>query len=771
MDIFETIDNLFEKSPKEAESFMVSALEQAKLNSQDEIALKLYNELLGYYRQTSEKERILSMIDGLLNLLDKMHFEGTIPYATSILNIANAYRSIGELELAKIYYSKTQKIYDEDIESGRLDKNDIRVAGLYNNMSLLYQELSDYETAIELLKKALNIVVEKQEKFEIAVTYANLANTMLLAKDYEASYRYAKEAISRFKARNYIDAHYCAALSAMASCYYEWGNINKAKKIFEEAMTIVENTVGKNSQYERLKESVSMCIANSKYHSNLSGIQICQKYYEEYAKSIIENDFKEYSNHITVGLIGEGSDCYGFDDEYSTDHDFGPGFCIFIDDSIYDEISEKIVEVYENLPKEYMGYMRQETALGQGRRGVIKSSDFYIKHLGASTYEDVDFSQVDDYELAVCTNGQVFYGKDTEFLKMRNALANGYPEKIRLLKLSEDVARFSQTGQYNYQRMAQRDDDFTAQLMIADFCKETMKLYHHYMNQYPPHEKWLKKSTLKLADGEKLIGLLEKVTNMLKLGENIDDIASAIEIVGSFFATKMYGSGEISDIDPYLANHVSELIYKSSIVECEVEELVDKIARLEFKAFDEVKNEGGRASCQDDWPTFYVMRKSQYLTWTKDMLIQYLYDFTREYERGHNLITEKYGRMMESTAPHKYEELKGYFPTLSEQKKAIIEQIVAFQMAMTDEFGKEYPNLSANARSFHSYEDNYFNTSYETYLRGEISTYSDKMLQLYAGFVVECVRNGINIAKETISNTAIIYGYKDIDAFEKGSMD
>ena len=59
------------------------------------------------------------------------------------------------------------------------------------------------------------------------------------------------------------------------------------------------------------------------------------------------------------------------------------------------------------------------------------------------------------------------------------------------------------------------------------------------------------------------------------------------------------------------------------------------------------------------------------------------------------------------------------------------------------------------------------NTSYETYLRGEISTYSDKMLQLYGKYVVECAKNDKNIAKMTIQNTAKLYGYEDLEAFEK----
>lgn len=763
--ILNNIDNLIEKSPKEAEIFMLDELDKAGRLGNSTRALLLYNELIGYYRQTSEKEKLYDVIDRTCELVEGTKSVETLSYATTMLNIANAYRSLGELEKSQEYYTITQEVYQKAIDDGELDINDLRLAGLYNNMSLLYQECQNYKKSEELLKMALSIVTYRNEGFEIAVTYANLANTMLLAKEYEASFSYAKEAISRFKARNCIDAHFCAALSALASCYYEWGNIALAKSLFEEALYIVDSTIGKNSQYERIKESISMCENNPNYSKYVKGMELSEKYFNEYGLQILENDFESYSDKITVGLVGEGSDCYGFDDEKSSDHDFGPGFCIFVDDDIYDEIGDALAKAYDLLPKEYLGYKLNETALGHKRRGVIKTSDFYIEHLGASDYEDIDFSKVEDYELAVCTNGRIFYGNG-KFTELRDKLLAGYKKDIRLVKLAEDVSAFSQTGQYNYNRMMQREDDFTADIMLSDFYKKSMIMYHHLMNKYPPHDKWLKKSTQTLVDGETLLRLLEKVSNMVRINEKSENVVAAIEDVAEFMAAKLYESGDISDIDPYLANHTSELMFKSSVVNCSKKELVDKIARLEFKAFDEVKNEGGRASCQDDWPTFSVMRKSQYLTWNMNMLVQYIYDFTREYEKGHNLITEKYGRMMESTAPAKYEAIKEYFPAISPQKKAIIEQIVSIQMGMTDDFAEKYPKLAKNARSFYTYDDNYFNTSYETYLRGEISTYSDKMLQLYAAYVIECVRNNINIAQETISNTAILYGFKSIEELE-----
>lgn len=149
------------------------------------------------------------------------------------------------------------------------------------------------------------------------------------------------------------------------------------------------------------------------------------------------------------------------------------------------------------------------------------------------------------------------------------------------------------------------------------------------------------------------------------------------------------------------------------------------------------------------------------------MLIQYLYDFHREYDRGHNLIEEKYGRMMESTAPEKYEEIKSYFPELSQDKKDIIEQIVLFQVGWMERFSEEYPELAGNARRIHTYEDSSEDTSYETYLRGELGTYSDKMLELYGRYVVDYARAGRNLTRDIMELSVKMYGYADVEDAER----
>ena len=130
--------------------------------------------------------------------------------------------------------------------------------------------------------------------------------------------------------------------------------------------------------------------------------------------------------------------------------------------------------------------------------------------------------------------------------------------------------------------------------------------------------------------------------------------------------------------------------------------MIDKIIALEWKQFDRVKNEGGRASCQDDYSTFEIMRRSQYLTWDKEMLESFYDDLCMAEENGWNLITEKYARMMKSTAPDRYKELEKNLPVRDEARENIMEEIIKIQVAWMEDFAKRYPKMAGNARSIHT---------------------------------------------------------------------
>ena len=194
--------------------------------------------------------------------------------------------------------------------------------------------------------------------------------------------------------------------------------------------------------------------------------------------------------------------------------------------------------------------------------------------------------------------------------------------------------------------------------------------------------------------------------------------------------------------------------------------LIDKIVQLEWKQFDKVKNEGGRASCQDDFETFAIMRKSQYLTWNEELLSSYYRDLLLAEQNGWNLIMEKYARMMQSTAPEKYEKLAPTLPVRTKEREQITEEIIKIQVAWMEQFSEKFPNMAGNARSIHTYEDTAYHTSYETYLRGELGTYGEETFVLYGRFIAGLLKEEKNLAYETMRNTAILYGYKSVEEAE-----
>lgn len=136
---------------------------------------------------------------------------------------------------------------------------------------------------------------------------------------------------------------------------------------------------------------------------------------------------------------------------------------------------------------------------------------------------------------------------------------------------------------------------------------------------------------------------------------------------------------------------------------------------------------------------------------------------------GANPITEKYARMMQSTAPEEYAKIEGQLPELEADSVRICNAVCEIQVGWMEDFAREYPVLASNARAIHTYEDTEWSTSYETYLRGELLTYSRTMLRMYSEHIVAIARENRNLAKMTMENTVRLYGYTSLDEAERES--
>lgn len=195
--------------------------------------------------------------------------------------------------------------------------------------------------------------------------------------------------------------------------------------------------------------------------------------------------------------------------------------------------------------------------------------------------------------------------------------------------------------------------------------------------------------------------------------------------------------------------------------------LLDTLVEMEWKAFDKVDGIEGRASCQEDFETFQIMRSSQFSPWSPELLTSYMEDFRLALTSGRNLITEKYGYMMKSTDPTYFQEIESMLPPISGEKSAIIEEIIKKQLAFMMELTDKYPCFVGQGRTLTTDQDSLYDTSYETYLRGELCTYGDKTLGLYLKMLDDHKDNGLNTAKLYMEEVAKQYGYPDVESAEQ----
>ena len=764
-------DSMFGKyTLKEIEGFLLKHLSEARFKSEHEELVTLLNEAIGFYRDTTQKEKALKNCGALMEHLVEMKLEGTIPYATSLLNIANAFRAFDLHKEAVQLFEKVEEIYGNHIS-----KEDFMYASLYNNWALAYQESGEYDKAAEMLRKALKIVdLYKEAIIPQATTRTNLASS-LLAIGTENAYQEAVEHLSKalaiFEKDGGKDFHYGAALVAMGDAYSYKENYRKAAEYYKAGMAEVEKHTGKNDNYARVQEkyefALTMLKNNDTWQSNMDR---SKAFYESAGKAMIEKHFPQYVERIAVGLVGEGSDCFGFDDEISSDHDYAPGFCMWLTEKDYQEIGAKLQKEYDQLTS-------SEGRLGY-RRGVFSINQFYSGIMEiAGDYENtlsVDYETCKEHLLATASNGQVFRDDLGVFTKIRNQILKYYPETVWRRKLAQCIHDFAQYAQSNYSRMMARKDTVTAMICVGKGVESALDLVYLLERTYAPYYKWKKKGLENSRLAKQIFPILEKIAEnpsqaavwegyrYSAASVHLEDANVALfEEVAKRILDEMVRQDLVSGNETFLEYYIPQILEGKNM------DMIDKVIAEEWSQFDKVENEGGRADCQDDYETFRIMRKAQYMTWSKEMLESFYADLIAAKNSGWNLIMEKYARMMQSTNPLGYARLEKDLPVINEDRIRIQEEIIKIQVGWMEDFAKLYPKLAGNMRTIRTSSDTSFNTSYETYLRGELCTYSEKTMLLYASFIIGLLKAGRNLAIETMGNTAKMYGFESLKEAEE----
>lgn len=299
----------------------------------------------------------------------------------------------------------------------------------------------------------------------------------------------------------------------------------------------------------------------------MNGMTLSREYYHAYGTKIL-NTADELnpglSERISIGLAGEGSQCLGFDDRLSHDHDFAPGFCVWMSDEDFSVFGSDLQSAYRNLPEEFFGFTRQNL-LAPDRLGVMSVSSFFGSLTGIPETEE-DWLFLSESALASAVNGEIWHDGCRQFQEIRNRLASFYPPDILRKKLAARAAVMSQAGQYNLLRMIQRKDQTAAMLSAARFTEAAISMVHLLNRKYVPFYKWQMRSLKELAKENPLAmltaGQLEKLPAacILQEEEAAEKAFLAVENICQAVAEELRVQGFSGCQSSFLQDHLNEIM-------------------------------------------------------------------------------------------------------------------------------------------------------------------------------------------------------------------
>lgn len=643
------LDAIFDRhaAATEAGPYLEQAMVDAE-NAGDEAGLlTVLNETMGFYRSQGRHKENQWIVQRALELAARMGLTtGTSEaWATTLINCATSMRAAKQYDQAEDLYHQAQSVCRHS-----LAPTDRRLAALHNNLSMLYSETNRPDKAELELREALRIIeassVNPDADIDVASSHTNLALTLLTEHKLEDAHWHAAKALEIYRTGHLEhSAHYASALAGFAQVCFAERRYADAVTGYRHALAVIEECYGKDTDYWRITADnlrqaeeaaaqagvtvdnagvagdagalpqsgsrLSNSPAQDKTGANaasspstvsvstgsagaaeavsacpVSGLKLARAFWTQMGKPMIAAKYPQYAGRIAAGLVGHGSECYGFDDAYSQDHDFGPRFCLWLTDEDYAAIGEQLEVDYEALPRKFSvdaqgrvtfeAHARSDAsgafpsagagspvtprAQGANRRdGVFRIGDFFesitrYRTAPAQTAPH-EWLMLQESTLAAATNGEVFADPTGLFSKTRQGFKN-MPDDVRLALISKRLGMIAQAGQYNLPRSLKRGDGAAAWLSIHEFVQATASLVFlvnvPMVVGYMPYYKWQFAALRKLSGS--MFALLPNVGEQL---ETVMRLSSAACYGGAGFGEGGKGAApaieKINDIVEQIA--------------------------------------------------------------------------------------------------------------------------------------------------------------------------------------------------------------------------
>lgn len=292
----------------------------------------------------------------------------------------------------------------------------------------------------------------------------------------------------------------------------------------------------------------------------MKGLALSRLYYHEIFLPECRKRFPSAEGHFAAGLVGEGSECFGYDDDWSQDHSFGLRLCIWLTDEDCSRYSSDLHALWLSLPEDFLGYQRPVPNIQEGKRnGVFSVGGFYRGILGVPDVpgELRQWLAIAEPCFAAATNGEIFSDEPGQFTAVRERLLAYFPADITRYYMAHHAAIAAQTGQYNLLRAHRHGEELAAGSIKARFTQSAIALVFLLNKTYRPFYKWAPRAMRSLPIlGEAVHGKLLQLSEAQDVKQQI----SLVEDVCACVLAEMRVQGYTAGQSDFLMDHLPAIM-------------------------------------------------------------------------------------------------------------------------------------------------------------------------------------------------------------------
>ncbi len=269
--------------------------------------------------------------------------------------------------------------------------------------------------------------------------------------------------------------------------------------------------------------------------NNVRGLDLARRFFEQEAKPAMEKHCPEVLKEAACGLAGQGSECFGYDDEYSRDHHWGPRVMVWLPDDYFATLDPVIWQrVSMVLPSHFEGYEVVSGLLGGAGLEPEGISNFLMRAIGRKDLPETfqDWLDIPEEDFAHVVNGEVWHDGKGEFTKMRDFINGYYPDEVWKRRIAHWCRYASGMALYAMKRAGLRQNTVFYFTAFGRTLKMTMELACMLNRTYFPYDKWLYTKFCELENlAPEMLPLIDEATTYNTSWERRNNICEELHIM------------------------------------------------------------------------------------------------------------------------------------------------------------------------------------------------------------------------------------------------